>query len=349
MRITMKQIAELAGVHRSTVDKVIHNRPGISEPVKERVRAIIEEYGYQPNTAGVALRMQEKTFRVAVILMDVDSTDYNLSGLDRGFAEFEGYDIRVDWRVIPASTARKMADVLGEIERNRSADGVILMPHWSDSLKEAVNRLKQLDIPTVLMNGDLPECGYLCYIGADNRRASRVAARLMGICLGGRGKIALITSAIVSENNNASVEIRERFFQDFIRTRFPDIEIVETVENFESSEITYQETLRLLRDYPDLRGIYNPSGGAARVGDAVEAMGRSGGVTVITHELYPEILEKIQNGTILCTIGSELVNQGFLAAKVLMDYLIFKKEPESRTIYTKSEIILKENAENTEP
>ena len=31
MKITIKQIAEIAGVHRSTVDKVLHNREGVSQ------------------------------------------------------------------------------------------------------------------------------------------------------------------------------------------------------------------------------------------------------------------------------------------------------------------------------
>ena len=39
MGVTIKEIAEMAGVHRSTVDKVLHNRPGVSA-----VGDILEEY-----------------------------------------------------------------------------------------------------------------------------------------------------------------------------------------------------------------------------------------------------------------------------------------------------------------
>ena len=34
MRVTLKMIAERAGVHISTVDKVIHNRGGVSKEVE---------------------------------------------------------------------------------------------------------------------------------------------------------------------------------------------------------------------------------------------------------------------------------------------------------------------------
>ena len=49
MGVTIKQIAEMAGVHRSTVDKVLHNREGVSDPVRKRVQMIIEECNYQAN------------------------------------------------------------------------------------------------------------------------------------------------------------------------------------------------------------------------------------------------------------------------------------------------------------
>ena len=44
----------MAGVHRSTVDKVLHNREGVSQEVRERVQKIIDEYQYKPNPIGQA-------------------------------------------------------------------------------------------------------------------------------------------------------------------------------------------------------------------------------------------------------------------------------------------------------
>ena len=49
MSVTLKQIADMAGVHKSTVDKVIHDRPGVSEAKREQIRALLKEYGYESN------------------------------------------------------------------------------------------------------------------------------------------------------------------------------------------------------------------------------------------------------------------------------------------------------------
>ena len=55
MSVTLKQIADMAGVHKSTVDKVIHDRPGVSEAKREQIRALLEQYGYAYNPLAKAL------------------------------------------------------------------------------------------------------------------------------------------------------------------------------------------------------------------------------------------------------------------------------------------------------
>ncbi len=66
-KITMQSIADLVGVSRATVDKVIHNRPGVSDEVREKIRGIILETNYQP----VQIRKfahKETQKRMAVIM-----------------------------------------------------------------------------------------------------------------------------------------------------------------------------------------------------------------------------------------------------------------------------------------
>jgi DNA-binding LacI/PurR family transcriptional regulator len=50
MRITMKEIAKMAGVHRSTVDKVLHNREGVSDEVRLKIKKIIDKPVYSQHT-----------------------------------------------------------------------------------------------------------------------------------------------------------------------------------------------------------------------------------------------------------------------------------------------------------
>ena len=45
-RVTIQQIAEMAGVSRGTVDRVLNHRSYVSEAVRARVEAAVAETGY---------------------------------------------------------------------------------------------------------------------------------------------------------------------------------------------------------------------------------------------------------------------------------------------------------------
>ncbi len=55
MRPTLEDVARAAAVSRATVSRVVNNQPGVAPPVREWVRGIIAETGYQPHLGARAL------------------------------------------------------------------------------------------------------------------------------------------------------------------------------------------------------------------------------------------------------------------------------------------------------
>lgn len=53
--LTLEKVAELAGVSRSTVSRVVNDQTGVREDVRRRVWQVIDETGYRPNLAARAL------------------------------------------------------------------------------------------------------------------------------------------------------------------------------------------------------------------------------------------------------------------------------------------------------
>ena len=49
MKIDSIKIAELAGVSRSTVSRVLNNHPNVSKKNRDKILKIIDEYNYIPN------------------------------------------------------------------------------------------------------------------------------------------------------------------------------------------------------------------------------------------------------------------------------------------------------------
>lgn len=55
MAVTIKQISELSGVSRGTVDRVLNGRGHVAPEKDALVRRVAKQLGYQPNMAGKAL------------------------------------------------------------------------------------------------------------------------------------------------------------------------------------------------------------------------------------------------------------------------------------------------------
>ena len=96
---------------------------------------------------------------------------------------------------------------------------------------------------------------------------------------------------------------------------YPQIEIVSRVESFENPQITYEKTVQLLAEQPNLRGIYITCGGVAQVGRALIETGRANDVRVLCYEDYPEIVELMRQGVVDWTLGGEKDEQGALSGQ----------------------------------
>lgn len=57
MKITLEQIARLAGVSRTTASRVSNGLPGVNPLTRARVLEIIRETGYQPDPAAKSLAL----------------------------------------------------------------------------------------------------------------------------------------------------------------------------------------------------------------------------------------------------------------------------------------------------
>jgi LacI family transcriptional regulator len=93
----VKQIARLANVSIATVDRVLHNRKGVSEATKKRINDIIKEFDYKPNIIASRLA-SKKVSKYAVLIPSSTETDFweaPLSGIDRAAKALKQYGIVV--------------------------------------------------------------------------------------------------------------------------------------------------------------------------------------------------------------------------------------------------------------
>ena len=65
--MTIKDIARLSGYSLGTVSRVLNNHPDISDKARERVMAVVQEQGFEPNANAKLLKMQAQS-AIAVLV-----------------------------------------------------------------------------------------------------------------------------------------------------------------------------------------------------------------------------------------------------------------------------------------
>lgn len=340
MSVTIKEIAEMAGVHRSTVDKVLHNRPGVSDPVRKRVQKIIDECNYKINPIGKALKMQDKELHIRALLLEVDAQPYLKKGIEKELNRYSSFQVTIEYMVTSYSDVQSQVKALQRCLEER-VDGIILSPINAQEIVQKIDECTEKGIPVITVNTDIKGSQRLCFIGQDGFKAGRVAGRLMGEFLNGHGKIAIFTS---DGDNYQSFPFgtREGGFREIVERAYPDLELMPSIHTQEKQQVIRKEMRILCEKEPELSGIFITCGGVRAVGDVLEEYGRKD-IKLVCYENYPDILELLEADVVTATLDSGIEEQGREALEVLMDDLIYARRPLRKHLYSEIKILLKES------
>ncbi|MHA0936228.1 trehalose operon repressor TreR [Enterobacter kobei] len=154
-RLTIKDIARLSGVGKSTVSRVLNNESGVSERTRERVEAVMNQHGFSPSRSARAMRGQSDKV-VAIIVSRLDSLSENLAVQTMLPAFYEqGYDpIMMESQFSP----QLVEEHLGMLQR-RNIDGVVLFGFTG--IKDEM--LKPWQPSLVMMARDAHGFASVCY------------------------------------------------------------------------------------------------------------------------------------------------------------------------------------------
>jgi len=185
-------------------------------------------------------------------------------------------------------------------------------------------------------------CHRFCYVGADSFLEGRACGEAMGEALNRVGKVAIVNSIPTA----AGPGVRRKGFISAIHERFPGIQIVTTLQATENPEIAFEATKELLRNYPNIQGLYVTAGAtphaAAR---AVIEAGRQGQVKIVAHDLVDETMRDLQQGIITATLGQDPFAQGHEPVIHLYNYLAAGWRPPAPRLLTQLDVVTRQNYE----
>ncbi|MEM7116008.1 MAG: LacI family DNA-binding transcriptional regulator [Chloroflexota bacterium] len=170
-RITIKEIAQEAGVSKQTVSRVLNNRPDVSLKTRKRVQSIIDRNGYQPSKLARGLT-RGRTFTLGVVSSDLHhfGPSHTLMGINKE-ARTRGYTLSLSLvdnleKICPKT-------ILGNL-LSQHVDGVIWAAVTKDGevYEQIVAQLAKLPIPVVATT----QPGYPIYtVHVDNCAGAKLA------------------------------------------------------------------------------------------------------------------------------------------------------------------------------
>lgn len=340
MRVTVKQVAEAAGVSRGTVDKVVHNRPGVSEKVRLKVKETIEKLGYMPNKAARALLSSRHESVLAVLIPTLENPFFVSikKGMDKAAQTFKDYGMKLEYYYCDAFDLEKLHSILNYLE-SRDIQGLIVRGTQDKTLADLLNNFIKKNIPVITYDSDIPNINRLCFIGENNLHSGRVAASLMSKSIQKKGQVAVL----LGSNNILSHKLRAKGFVDYLSENYPSIEVVSVTQTFEQEVIAFEKTKKLLENYTEIKGIFNAAGCSSEVARATNLSPRKDEITLITYNFTPDIVTSLKNKTIDYTIGLSPFKQGYLTVQTLCNYIFFNETPEQSTLNVQINIALDEN------
>lgn len=305
--MTVKEIAELAGVSIGTVDRVLHNRGRVSRGTRERIEEIIKDSGFSPNPIARRLkRNREYRFYALVPQLSQDSgywgqarqgileaaDEITSMGVVSQILEFDRYDA--------TSFHRATKRVL-----ESPCDGILLPPIMPDESRAFINTIEG-KIPYVFFDAHLPDTHPLVTIGQDSFRGGHLAGRLASLfAQGQRGTFAIMTA----HTEDYHIKRRREGFLDFASSAGYTVVLRENVD-LEKELLVNKELEDLAIQYPDLLGVFVTSASAHRLAQAAWEFRKKRPLVVIGYDLVLENHRLLLEGKIDAIISQRPEYQG---------------------------------------
>ena len=336
---TIKEIAELAGVSRGTVDRVLNNRGSVNAKTAEKILEIAKALDYKPNKAGLTLAAQKKRLKLGIILFGNGNPFFDdvMRGVHYQEEKLAGYNCTFLIR----QTSYNLQEQLNAIDELLSQEihGIVLTPYNAPEIVKKINDLYDMGIPVVTANTDIPNSKRIAYVGSNDFLSGKTAGGLMGLMTQGE----IFAGIILGSEKILCHTDRVAGFHSCIKEKYPHINIVSTLQNQDDEVESFHVTETLLKAHSEINALYFAAGGVYGGCKAVLAQNRQGSLTIITHDKVETTRDFVKDGIISATICQQPFVQGSKSIDILFNYLATGEAPEKKLNYVTVDIRIAEN------
>lgn len=339
--IGVKEIARKANVSIATVDRVLHNRLGVSETTKKKISDIIKKYDYQPNILARRLASR-KVLNFATLIPAVSKeTDYwqaPLDGIEQAAAEIKQFSITVDKYFFDLNDKQTFINQAKKIFK-KHVDGILVAPSFVKDARVFAGECEKRKIPYVFINSDVPGLHNLCYVGPQLFASGYTGAQLVNYIINENDK-ALVLNISKVPDSVYHLDEKEKGFRSFFEKEGKNI-IIEKLEMRNTGYASIKKELNRILADNHIKVLFVTNSRVFYVAQYFEEKNISD-ITLIGYDFIDKNLRYLEKGVIDFLICQKPKEQAYRGIMALYNKLV-KNEEVEKTHYMSIDIITKEN------
>lgn len=335
---TIKDIAQLAGVSKGTVDRVLHNRGRVSKKAKEKVSQVLKEIDYQPNVIARNLK-NNKVYRICVLIPD-EAIDHfwipAIKGINAAAQEFKPFGLILEkHRFHP----KKKKSFLNKAEMAIAAkpDAILMTPVFHKESLKIFQECKRENIRVASFNNHIDTLSLENFIGQDLDQSGRVAASLID-------KVTCENSsiAIIHIDEEAHMRQKEIGFKDYFKEKYKGHRRIVTYSIKNGGNVDLESEISvLMASHDSISSVFVTNSKAYLVVEILKKENKE--IAIVGYDLLKENLKFLKLGHIDFLIHQKPYRQAHQGLSYLAENLLFDKEIPPQKLLP-IDIITSENA-----
>ena len=340
--VRIKEIARIANMAMATVDRVIHNRPGVSKKTRDKINSIIKKMDYKPNMLARRLASR-KVYQFAILIPKVSKEtnfwEAPLKGIARAESEISQYGVRVLRYFFDLNSKASFVKQSRLLLKN-DLDAVLIAPSFIQESIALTNACERRKIPYVFINSDIPDQEKLFYFGPQLYQSGYLGAHLMRFGLSDKEQVLIVNISKEIDAQHHLIRIEEGF-RAYFKDKGRRNEIFK-VDIKQTDYLSIEKNLsRMFKNYPNIRAIFATNSRVSYVARYIEEAGIKN-VMVVGFDFLDENISHLKKGTIDFLICQKPEQQGYKAILALYEMLILGKDVR-RINYMPNDVITSEN------
>jgi LacI family transcriptional regulator len=342
MSVTIKRIAELAGVSVGSVDRVINNRGRVSKDVEEKVNSIIKELDYKPNLTATSLSIRRKHLKLGIIF----HTAYNYFNIEvqKGIKEANKNKRDLDITILERTV--KNFDVDEQLEAIDEMVGlevfaIAIVPINNERVAKKIDDLIEKGVFIYCFVNDIVTTHPHPFVGIDNYKAGQLAAGFFSMFAkrNETKKLAIITPSMSMLGH----EKRIRGVMETISKNYKNIEIAPLCQIPNGQIEIYKTVMEYFKCNKDISMIWYATSLDEGGITALRELNLLETEIILAVDLPPFVKEALDKRDIIATISQDPFSQGYQTISTIYSDLIQKGYYTSKGCEVPAEILLKEN------